>query len=128
MVEKKDKKEKPEEAILFSEVKVGNIVVKPWTFGKLFELAEILDNAITKVEAAGIDIEKIFSGDTIPYTFIAKLFSMISDEVLKVIKISVDMEEKEIADLDMATGIKLAFTIFNQNKEVIKNAFTSLRE
>ena len=128
MVEKNDKKEKPEEAILFPEVKIGDIVVKPWTFGKLFKLANILDTAISKLEDGGIDIEKVFSGDTIPYTLIAKLFSMISDEVFEVIKISVDMSEEELANLDMATGIKLAFTIFNQNKEAIKNAFTSLRD
>ena len=128
MVEKNDKKEKPEEAILFPEVKIGDIVVKPWTFGKLFKLANILDTAISKLEDGGIDIEKVFSGDTIPYTLIAKLFSMISDEVFEVIKISVDMSEEELANLDMSTGIKLAFTIFNQNKEAIKNAFTSLRD
>ena len=124
---KKNPEEIPEEAILFPEVKIGDITVKPWTFGKLYELASILDRAITKLDAAGMDVDNLFNSDTIPYTTIARLFSIISSEILEVIDISIDLEREKIESLDMATGIKLAFTIFNQNKEVIKNAFASLR-
>jgi len=119
---------KPDETILFPETKIGEIIVKPWTFGKLFKLASILDTAISKLEAAGIDLEDLFKKEVITYTTIAKLFSLIADEILEVIYISVDLEKSDIEGLDMATGIKLAFTIFNQNKEVIKNAFSSLRK
>jgi len=121
-----DQKEKPEEAILFPEVEINGINVKPWTFGKLFQLATILDSAITKLDAAGIDIEGLMQKDVISYTTIARMFAIMAEEVLEVIKISVDISQEDIEKLDMETGIKLAFTIFNQNKETIKNAFTSL--
>ncbi len=119
-------KTKTEESILFPEQKVGNIIVKPWSFGKLFDLSVLLEKALTKLDANGIDIEKALSGTTISYVLIAKFFSLVSDEILDVISITLDKDKEEIKALSMEDGIKAAFIIFNQNKEIIKNAFSSL--
>jgi len=120
------KNTKTEESILFPEVKVGNIVIKPWSFGKLFDLSLLLDKALTKLDESGVDIEKALSESTISYLTIAKFFSLVSEEILDVISITLDKDKEEIKKLSMEDGIKTAFVIFNQNKEIIKNAFSSL--
>ena len=117
---------KTEESILFPEVKVGDIVIKPWSFGKLFDLSLLLDKALTKLDESGADIEKALSESTISYLTIAKFFSLVSEEILDVISITLDKDKEEIKKLSMEDGIKTAFVIFNQNKEIIKNAFSSL--
>ena len=87
---------KTEESILFPEAKVGDMIIKPWSFGKLFDLSLLLDKALTKLDKSGIDIEKAISGTTISYILIAKFFSLVSEEILDVISITLDKDKEEI--------------------------------
>lgn len=116
---------KSDEAILFPEINIDGILIKPWSFGKLFDLSILLESVIDKAEKKGL-ITELNSGNMIPYTTMAKLFAIASPEVLKIISITLGKNEDEVRELDMSTGIKIAITIFSQNKEAIKNALSPL--
>uniref|UniRef100_A0A6M3IJN1 Uncharacterized protein n=1 Tax=viral metagenome TaxID=1070528 RepID=A0A6M3IJN1_9ZZZZ len=120
-------KKKSDESVLFPDVRVGDIIVKPWTFGMLFELSEPLDRIITKVEDRGLDIE--FEKGILSYVTMAKLFTIASSEALEIICKTLDKPDEEVKELGMEDGIKIALIIYNQNKESIvsslKNAFSS---
>jgi len=126
MPEEKKQSKKSKEEVLFPEVTIGKFSIKPWSFGILFEISEMLENILSKMEAKNIVIDDMFKEGVITWVSLAKLFTLASDEVLRIISITVGVGEDEIRSLDMQTGVKIAFTIFKQNKEVIKNALSSL--
>jgi hypothetical protein len=118
------KKKKSEEEILFPDVKVSNIKVRPWSFGKLFDISVSLEKIIDKAEGKGL-IERLEEGAFDPIVM-ARLFTLAGPEVLEIMSITVDKPIDDIKALDMEDGMKLAFTIFYQNKEKIKNALIPL--
>jgi len=115
---------KTDEEILFPELKVEGEVLKPWSFGKLFDLSPMLETVLDKMEAKGMDID--FTKDVIPYMAIAKLFTIATPEILKIMSITLDKSEEEIKDFDMSKGVKVAAAIYEQNKAIVKNALTPL--
>ena len=126
MKEENSSKEKPkrDEEILFPEAKVGDITVKPWSFGMLFDISGSLEKVLDKIEDKKVDLTP--EGGFIPYTTFARLFTIAGPEVLKIISLTIDMPENEVKDLDMDTGVKIAMIIYQQNRETIKNALTPL--
>ena len=115
---------KTDEEILFPEITIEGEVLKPWSFGKLFDLSPMLESVIDKMEAKGIDLD--FNKEFIPYLTLAKLFTIATSEVLKIISITLDKPEEEIKKFDMQKGVKIAMGVYEQNKEVIKNALSPL--
>ena len=116
---------KPDESVLFPEANIDGVVVKPWSFGKLFDLSVLLETVLDKAEAKGI-IAELNQGSVISYTTMAKLFAVASPEVLKIISTTIEKSEEEVRALPMTTGVKVAIAIFSQNKETIKNALSPL--
>jgi len=119
-----DTKKKSEEQILFPEAKVGDITIKPWSFGKLFDLSVLLERVLDKVEEKKIDFN--FESNIIPYSTIARLFTIASPEVLKIISITLNKSEEEVKELGMVEGIRIAMVIYQQNSEIIKNGLSPL--
>lgn len=115
---------KNEEQILFPEVKVGDITVKPWSFGILFDISDLLEEVINKAEEK--DILDEINRDIIPYTTIAKLFTLASKQVLKIVSITLDMEEDEVKKFKMEDGIKITGIIARQNWEIISKNLINL--
>lgn len=120
-------RKKSEEEILFPEVNINNITVKPWGFGALFELSAILERVLDKAEEKGLI--KDLESDFLSSVTLARLFTIANQEVLHIIAYTVGKKEEEVKKWDMQTGIKVAVTIFNQNKDTIvgalKNAVSS---
>ena len=115
-------KEKDEIEILFPEAKVGDITVKPWSFGVLFDISDLLDEVITKVEEKEIKIDE----DVISYVTMVKIFTIASKQVLRIISITLDKEEDEVRKLPMEDGVKIAVIIAKQNWTVLKNALAQM--
>jgi hypothetical protein len=124
------KKKKSETEILFPNIEVDGITVKPWSFGMLFELSTHLANVIEKCEEKEIDKIFKFDKDNLDIKIVdaIKLLHIAGPEIRAIIGKTISYSEEEITGLDMGTGIKLAIAIFNQNKESIKNALTPLLE
>ena len=119
-------KKKSDEEILFPEAKVGGKIIKPWSFGALFDLSESLEIVLDKVEEKGIDKDFEENSGVMPYTTIARLFTIANKEVLKIIAYTLGEDEAEVKKLSMIDGVKIAMIIFNQNRETIKNALAPL--
>lgn len=114
-----------DEQILFPEVKVGEILIKPWNFGILFELSNMLDEVLDKVNQKKLNIE-LFSGSMISYETIARLFTIASAPMLQIIAKTINKEIEEVKALSMEDGIKIAYIIIKQNWTSIKNVLTPL--
>lgn len=128
MNKKVDKK--TDEEILFPEAKVGEYTIKPWSFGVLFEISDMLEGILDKLEDKKIKIEDIVSADGfISYTNIFRLFTIASKDVLSIIAITLDISEEEIKGMDMEEGIKIAIVIYKQNSKMfVKNFLTPLTQ
>lgn len=115
------KKKKNEETVLFPEAKVGDIVIKPWSFGILFQISDLLEQVITSVEEKGIEVDEFIS-----YVTMIKIFTIASKQVLKIMSITLDMEEKDIEALSMEDGVRIALIIAKQNWTIISKNVLSL--
>lgn len=115
-------KKKSDEEILFPDTKVGKYIIKPWSFGMLFEISPMLDVVLGDMDKKNININ--FEDDFISYTTLARIFALASIHVLSIISITLDVDEEEIRELSMEDGIKLAMIIYKQNYTTIKNVLS----
>ena len=115
-------KKKTDEEIMFPEVTVAGYKVKPWSFGMLFEISPMLDSVLSTLETKDIDVDSGF----LSYTTIARLFAVASPQILDIIAITLDVDVNEVKNLSMEDGVKIAFTIYQQNSTVLKNVIRSL--
>ena len=115
---------KSEAEIIFPEAKVGDIIVKPWSFGKLFEILESLDSVLDKADEKGIleQLEVGITGGMLSYITLMRLFAVARNEILDIIAKTTDTDIEKIKSLSTDEGIKLVMVIFRQNKEVIMNS------
>ena len=116
-----------EERVIFPEAVVGDITIKPWSFGILFKISEMLERILDKVDEKNVDLS-VFDGVTtfIPYTVVARLFTIASKELLEIVSITVGKSIEEIEALSMEDGIHTVMVIYEQNSTTIKNALTSV--
>ena len=120
--EKKRKKRKSDEEIIFAQEEIAGFKVKPWSFGVLFEISEMLDAIFTKLDHRGVDLKFDFSeGFASDLPKFIRIAAIAAPEVKAIIAITVDATEEEIEELDMKIGIKLLTTIFKQNFEAIRD-------
>ena len=115
-----------DESILFPEITINNIVVRPWTFGILFEISNSLELILDKAEESGLAKKIEEAGGFLSYTILARLFTVASPHVLKVMSTTLGKNEDEIKALDMETGIQIAMAIYNQNKITITNSLKNV--
>jgi len=116
-----------DEQTLFPEAKVGENVIKPWSFGMLFEISDIVDAVITKVNEKGLTAE-LFTEDFIAYDNVAKLFTIAANPLLTLICKTLDKDEEYVKGLSMTDGIEITLIIGKQNWTTIKNALAPLLE
>lgn len=118
---KEDKK--TDEEILFPEIEIGGIIVKPWSFGVLFDVTEDLEIILNKLDDIGVDIDSLLING-ITWKNMMKMFAVASPHILRIITLTTKEDEQTIKDLDMEIGIQIALTIYEQNKDQIKNALS----
>lgn len=117
-------KKKSEEEILFPEQKVAGILVKPWSFGDLFAIANPLERLLDNIDNAGL-AEKLIGEDgnvQFDYFSLARVFTLASHELLTIMSETLDTEKEKLEKLSTTDGIKIALLMFNQNKEMLVNA------
>ena len=117
-------KKPSDEQILFPDTEIAGIKVKPWSFGKLFDISDSLETVIDKLEERKLD--EILIRPEVSLIDFAKLFIIAKKEVLRIISITVDKDEAELRNLSIEDGVKLGYAIFVQNRDSIKNAFGPL--
>lgn len=116
-------KKKTDEEILFPTVKVGDIEVKPFSFGVLFQVSSYLEIILNKIEQNNIllatDIGLNVQG-------IVKLMSLCGEEIVKVLSLATGVEEDKVRNLSVDKGVLLAKTVFEQNSDIIKKSLAAL--
>jgi len=115
---------KSEEEILFPEAQVGEITIKPWSFGMLFDISDDLDKLIETLDDKGILVS--FENDFISLSVIMKLFTVANQELMNIIVKTTKVDEPVIKDLPIDDGIRIVYIIAKQNWETIKNAVAPL--
>lgn len=118
----KEEIKKSDEQILFPEVKVGDITVKPWSFGILFDISDLLEQVLTKAEEKKVDLDS----DFITYVTMVKLFTIANTQVLKIMSITLNIPEEDIRNLPMEDGLKIAIIIAKQNWGIISKNVLNL--
>jgi len=118
-----EEKKSPEE-ILFPEARVGKIIVKPWSFGKLFEVSALLEKVLDKAESKGIDLDDIDA--LLEYSSIVRLFTLASEELLEIVALTINEDVTKVREFSMEQGILLAIVIAKQNWTTIKNVLSPL--
>lgn len=116
-------KKKTDEEILFPIIKVGDIEVKPFSFGVLFQVSSYLEIILNKIEQNNIllatDIGLNVQG-------IVKLMSLCGEEIVKVLSLATGVEEDKVRNLSVDKGVLLAKTVFEQNSDIIKKSLAAL--
>jgi len=115
-----------DESVLFPEVVVNGITIKPWSFGVLFDISSSLEAILDKAESSGLAKKIEDAGGFLSYTILARLFTVASPHVLKVMSVTLSKSEEEIKALDMSVGIQIATVIYNQNKATITNSLKNV--
>ena len=115
---------KTDDEILFPEAKVGDIVIKPWSFGILFDISTMLEHILDRMDEKKIIVDPI--AGFISYFDMLKIFTLANQEVLQIISLTVEKDVEEIKKLGMEDGIKIAMIIYKQNSTTLKNVLSSL--
>ena len=119
-----DSIKKSDEEIIFPTKTVAGIEVTPWSFGTLFEISSMLEIVLDRVNDKQILVDPI--AGFISYFDMLRIFTLASQEVLKIIAITVKKDIEEIKKLSIDDGVKLAIEIYQGNSILLKNALSSL--
>jgi len=115
---------KTDEEILFPEAKVGDITIRPWSFGILFEISTMLETVLDKMEEKKIFVDPV--AGFISYFDMLRIFTLANKEVKTIIAITLGKSEEDVELLSMEDGLKIAMIIYKQNSTVLKNVLSSL--
>ena len=119
-----DNIKKTDEEILFPDAKVGDIVIKPWSFGILFDISTMLEQVLDKMDEKNMLVDPV--AGFISYVDMVRIFTIANQELLKIIAITVEKNIEDIKKLSMEDGIKIAMIIYKQNSTTLKNVLSSL--
>ncbi|MCJ7663034.1 MAG: hypothetical protein MUO24_02200 [Desulfobacterales bacterium] len=118
--------EKTDEQILFPEVEVGGIKVRPWTLKQFFGLLPIFMRMAEVLKEKGVALDQ-FEGLKDDEEGVQKLFAILSNlsdavpEINEVIARTVELPIKEVEAMEFDRSISIALMIIIQNVERIKN-------
>ena len=115
---------KTDEEIIFPEAKVGEITIKPWSFGILFKISTMLETVLDKMDDKKIFVDPV--AGFISYFDMLRVFTIANKEVKTIIAITVGKPEEDIEMLSIEDGVKIAMIIHKQNSTILKNVVSSL--
>ena len=115
---KKKKKEVPEEAILFPEIEVDGIKVKPWSLGQLADLAPTLDGVFATLEKLDVNL------DNLTFSSLMKLQFSITPYLPKILSVTLSISEEEVREFDIGKTTRILGAIWTQNQENLGNALS----
>ncbi|NIU83301.1 MAG: hypothetical protein GWN64_07425 [Candidatus Thorarchaeota archaeon] len=116
MAKTKKKKEVPEEAILFPEIEVEGVKVKPWSLGTLAEVSPDIDAVVEACINKGIDL------DTLEMSDIMRVYLIIAPHAASVISKTTGIPIAEVEEFHPNKAVRFLQTIIMQNSDILKNA------
>ena len=113
------KKKVPEEVVLFPEIEIEGIVLKPWTFGILASISPQLEAIFTKLEEQNVMFDIGLSIETL-----LRMYFAIAPYLVGIITKTTGLPVEEVEAMDIKKATKLTRIIWEQNKESLKNVLT----
>jgi len=115
MNEKKEKSEKLGAEDLVQEVKIAGYVVRPWSFGKVVQVTQHLDQITGLLSQSGVKVSELDEKD------MGKIAKIVMPVAPLIMAITLDVDKEEIEKLKADDGILIMLTIVNQNIRYLKN-------
>jgi len=118
--------EKTDEQILFPEVEVGGVKVRPWTLKQFFGLLPVFMRMAEVLKEKGVAFDQ-FEGLKDDEEGVQKLFAILSNlsdavpEINEVIARTIERPIEEVEAMEFDRSISIALMIIIQNVERIKN-------
>lgn len=107
-------------ASLYTSTKIGKYEIKPWTLAKLELLLPVIQKVMSELKSKNITLEDAEKN-------IHEIIFTVLPEVKRILSITVNANEKEIASLDIGIIISMVLTIMQQNVEVLKNSLAPIK-
>ena len=137
MADEEKKVEKTEEEILFPEIEVMGIKLKPWSFGQYADLAPHLKAIRQGLREDGIDLSRLRAaipkelpreGEKVevPTGFIDGLFDVLTcilPHLPRVFAITTGLKEEEIRRWHSSKATVVLLVMIRQNWDHLKNSF-----
>jgi hypothetical protein len=112
--------EKREEEVLFPEFKVGDVVVRPWSYGQFLKVFPVFKSMLPEIEARGINEKNIEAK-------ILDFVDVVLPHVDEVLSITTEMTKEQIHALRLSNVIQLTVVVLTQNVGHLKNSFGLVR-
>jgi len=114
--------EKSDEEILFPDIEIDGFTIRPWTLGKLRQVNPCMERVLEKLEKKGVKLTL----DNLEDNLLDLYFAAV-DEIITILSISLDVEEKKLESVPIPQAIRLIFLIYKQNEDSIKNVSSLLQ-
>ena len=110
--------EKTDLEILFPEVEVEGVKVRPWSLGQLIDLAPIFESIAIDLKNRNVKIEHLGADEKINDLILSFL-----PHVAKIISKTIQEDESVVREWPLRKATATILTIITQNIEQIKNSF-----
>ncbi len=110
--------EKNEIEILFPEIEVEGVKVRPWSLGQLIDLAPIFESIAIDLKKRNVKVEHLGTDEKINELILSFL-----PYVAKIISVTIKEDEKVVREWSLKKATAIILTIMTQNLEQIKNSF-----
>jgi len=111
------KREEVEAGVLFPEVEIDDVVVRPWSLGVLAAISPYIEEVFGKLEEKKMDIDFSIAS-------IMRLYFIAAQHLVPIISKSLGMPKEEVEAFDINKAARILKVIWDQNRESLKNVIT----
>jgi len=121
MDEAKEKKQ-PETEVLFPDMVIDGVRIRPWTFDQFIDLLPIFRELAEYLKKSGIEVKDVNEAVDDPSKMM-DLIMALAPLAGKVVAVSVGVTEEEVRGWAADKAIRVLIVIFTQNANRLKNCF-----
>ncbi|MCK9597688.1 MAG: hypothetical protein M0R06_01530 [Sphaerochaeta sp.] len=118
-----DQDGKDEQGILFPEIEVEGLILRPWSFGQLANMGPVLQKVMAEAKNCGFTPKDFDEGEEIDLEKFANLLLTVAPLVPEIVAKTTMLSRSEIDNWDPDKGVKVFLAILTQNMDKIKNSF-----
>ena len=118
------KEKKSEQEILFPDIEVEGITVRPWSFGQLAYMGPTLHKIMLEAQKCGFTADD-FSDKTkeLDMIKVSSLIMLVSPFVPEMVSMTTGIKRTEVESWPPEKGVAVFLTILSQNADKLKNLY-----
>jgi hypothetical protein len=116
-------KEKSEQEILFPEIEVEGVTLRPCSFGQLANMGPVLQKVMVEAKNCGFTQKDFDNDQEIDLEKFANLLLVVAPLIPEIVAKTTMLPKSEIDNWDLDKGVKVFLAIMTQNMDKIKNSF-----